>query len=533
MSHDVLSPEAAPEQSQAVELIGRWIKTVGPFWAASVAGHLIALIVLALVLGTVHVAKKIMLAPEFAAEIETALPDPDLSHFEIGETPLEPTVLDTESLTLEPPQIEQTEKHYDNSALFEEAGGGSEIKAGLNLGGLGGFEFKAVGEGAAVTGKGGVGASAGLGGGGGSGGAGEGFGGRGTGSRKAMVGGWGGTKQSERAVAGALNWIYRHQNPDGGWSLNYTKNCKDSTCVHPGNHASDTAATALALLPFLAAGQTHDAKGPYQKTISNGINWLVKDLSKGAAAKRRGRNMYAHGLAAITMCEAYGLSRDKKLEEPAQAAIKYIEEAQNQEDGGWRYTPGQVPGDTSVVGWQIMALKSAQMAGLIVDYKTMEGAKKYLKLASTGKSHGLYNYIPGQGSGKISMTAVGMLCSQYMGTERGDPAMAEGMRSLMWNQPNLARPDIYYWYYATQAMHNLPGPEWDQWNRQMRRTLIETQAKEACVAGSWDPEKLSRGHAGDAGGRLFVTSLACLTLEVYYRYLPLYKLDKTDDVAAR
>ena len=28
-----------------------------------------------------------------------------------------------------------------------------------------------------------------------------------------------------------------------------------------------------------------------------------------------------------------------------------------------------------------------------------------------------------------------------------------------------------------------------------------------------------------AGGRIMVTSLNCLTLEIYYRYLPLYQMD--------
>ena len=78
-------------------------------------------------------------------------------------------------------------------------------------------------------------------------------------------------------------------------------------------------------------------------------------------------------------------------------------------------------------------------------------------------------------------------------------------------------------------MHNLPGPEWDTWNRQMRRTLIETQAKEGCAAGSWDPEKPARDHWGEQEGRLMVTSMGALTLEVYYRYLPLYQLDKTEE----
>ena len=60
----------------------------------------------------------------------------------------------------------------------------------------------------------------------------------------------------------------------------------------------------------------------------------------------------------------------------------------------------------------------------------------------------------------------------------------------------------------------------------MRRTLIDTQCKEGCAAGSWDPDMPTKDIWGDIGGRLMMTSLSALTLEVYYRYLPLYKLDK-------
>jgi hypothetical protein len=48
--------------------------------------------------------------------------------------------------------------------------------------------------------------------------------------------------------------------------------------------------------------------------------------------------------------------------------------------------------------------------------------------------------------------------------------------------------------------------------------------------GSWDPDKPTRDAWSEPGGRLMVTSLSTLTLEVYYRYLPLYKLDNTDTV---
>jgi len=351
---------------------------------------------------------------------------------------------------------------------------------------------------------------------------GSGFGGRGTGVRKAMLGSGGGTKQSERAVAAALNWLARHQNSDGSWGLaDYTGKCKDGTCTGPGNGKLDAAATAMALLPFLAAGQTHMTKGPYQKNIQAGLYWLSQH-QKNDGDLTGNQHMYSHGLASICMCEAYGLSHDKALGASAQAAIHFIEKSQHPQTGGWRYKPLD-EGDTSVFGWMVMALKSAQMAGLSVSSQTMAGDHRFLKLVSNGK--GQFAYVPGGGGGSNAMAAVGLLCTQYLGAPRQDPEIAGGMNFLMAHMPDVGHRDIYYWYYGTQVMHNLPGYEWDTWNRKMRKILIETQATKGCAAGSWDPDLPSKDHHGSAGGRIMMTSLSALTLEVYYRYLPLYKLD--------
>ncbi len=121
------------------------------------------------------------------------------------------------------------------------------------------------------------------------------------------------------------------------------------------------------------------------------------------------------------------------------------------------------------------------------------------------------------------MSAVGLLCSQYLGASKDDPIIKGGTAFLMGHMPNPGQRNVYFWYYATQVMHNLPGPEWDSWNRAMRKILIDSQVKSGCATGSWDPAK---DHWGEEAGRIFETSLSCLTLEVYYRYLPLYKLDE-------
>jgi hypothetical protein len=105
--------------------------------------------------------------------------------------------------------------------------------------------------------------------------------------------------------------------------------------------------------------------------------------------------------------------------------------------------------------------------------------------------------------------------------------MLEGKSCLLENLPDgkLLR-NVYYWYYATLAMHNFADADFDVWNRTMRRVLIESQDKQQdCAMGSWDPEKPTADIWGPQGGRLMMTAFNCLTLEVSYRTLPLFKTD--------
>lgn len=535
-----------PEQASFVQSLlqsGKtWVRENGAWYITSIAAHVLLLGLVGLLGGAIHVAATTGEAPLLESVIDTTVPDVPIEKFDVDNAPLEVSELSTESLTItEAPAMAQEAEFFDNSDTFVDGGGGgSGVAAAADFGGLGGsFALgPGAGPGATVTGLSGRGNNDS----GGSGeGGGKGFGGRGQGSREEMAGSYGGTHATERSVAGGLNWLARHQNPDGSWSFDtYHKNCKDKTCagepdkegVFPGvgDSKSNPGATAMALLPYLAAGQTPESPGPYRKTILDGIRYLVRTQNPktGALYGTGGSPMYVHGMAAIVLCEAYGMTKDNSLRLPAQRAIQFIEASQHPQQGGWRYyVAGQPPtgGDTSVVGWQLMALKSAMMAGLEVNPKTMELSKVYLKLASKGKSGGLYSYEP-VGSPTPAMTAVGLLSQQFLGAKRDDPAMVEGMNYLMQYLPGKYARDSYYFYYATQVMHNIPGPQWDQWNRATRRYLIESQTKEGCAEGSWDPNKPTVDRWGKHGGRLMVTSINTLNLEVYYRFLPLYKLDR-------
>jgi hypothetical protein len=251
------------------------------------------------------------------------------------------------------------------------------------------------------------------------------------------------------------------------------------------------------------------------------------DLSAGAGGNT---HMYTHGLCSIAMCEAAAMvPTDAQVKQSAQRAINFILGAQHPTTGGWRYQPGE-EGDTSVVGWQVMALKSAEMAYLNVSPKGFEGARKWLESCAHGPYKELFSYTPGGGP-TPTMSGVGMLCGQYLKMLKpGDPRMQAGIDYLMKHTPDKAGRNIYYYYYATQVMHNVQGPQWEDWNRQMRRLLIDTQEKDGCANGSWNPDKPSKDQWSGPGGRIMITSLSCLTLEIYYRYLPLFKLDNEKDL---
>ncbi|HEV3021827.1 MAG TPA: prenyltransferase/squalene oxidase repeat-containing protein, partial [Pirellulales bacterium] len=166
------------------------------------------------------------------------------------------------------------------------------------------------------------------------------------------------SKDSEYAVELALHWLAEHQNYDGSWSFEHQKSPKcHGSCRNPGYTPGHVAATSLALLPFLGTGQTH-LEGQYKRNIEQGLKYLVRSMQMQGelgSLYEVGGQMYGHGLASIALCEAYGMTHDQTLKEAAQAAINFIVAAQDTHGGGWRYRPGE-PGDTSVVGWQTMAL---------------------------------------------------------------------------------------------------------------------------------------------------------------------------------
>ena len=145
------------------------------------------------------------------------------------------------------------------------------------------------------------------------------------------------------------------------------------------------------------------------------------------------------------------------------------------------------------------------MAGLNVGGAVFSATGKWLDSVAVHDGTE-YAYQPGDGSSP-TMTAVGLLGRQYLGAKHDSPMLSGGMKYLMNHLPDENLPNIYYWYYATQVMHNMSGLEWDTWNRKMRNILVRTQVRnvDQCANGSWDPAK---DAWGSHGGRVMTTSLS-------------------------
>ena len=333
---------------------------------------------------------------------------------------------------------------------------------------------------------------------------------------------FGGTDESEVAVNNGLAWLAAHQSPDGSWSLHaFHTNCqgKHPNCGGAGSVHSNTAATGLALLPFLAAGNTHQA-GQYQETVAQAIRWFQKHQKASGDLLFAGdqQHLYSHSIAAISVCEAYGMTQDPAIKPLAEKALQFVIKSQHAGTGGWRYNPNEA-GDTSVVGWAMMALKSGEMAGLAAPQATIDQVAKWLAAVEGNKPvGGQFGYQ--NATVTPAMTAEGLLCLQFMGEARNQPRMRAGADYLLQNLPETdQRRTSYYWYYGTQVMYHMQGRYWEAWNARLRDHLTGSQITDGPLAGTWNP----RDNWETSGGRVYSTAVKLLMLEVYYRHLPLYE----------
>lgn len=337
----------------------------------------------------------------------------------------------------------------------------------------------------------------------------------------------GATAASEECVALGLQWLAAHQLEDGSWNFNHQIGSGDRSSPNPGQFDDcPIGATGMCLMAFLGNGQTH-LEGQYKTVVNKALNYLIEhqrrvnEFSGSLVDSKNRSGMYSHALATIALAEAYGMTKDSTLHDPAQSAINFIVYAQDPAGGGWRYSPKEV-GDLSVSGWMLMAVKSGLMGELEVSRVATKKSARFLD-AVAFDSGAKYCYRAGNQDPSPNMTSVGLLCRMYMGWKHDQPALMRGVKYMARLGPQIGdSTNMYFNYYATQVLRQYGGPEWTEWNKEMRDYLVKTQSREGPTKGSWffdsgtDP-----GPA--AGGRVYCTAMSIMTLEVYYRFLPIYR----------
>lgn len=339
--------------------------------------------------------------------------------------------------------------------------------------------------------------------------------------RKVLLEKYGGTAASESAVGFALEWLAARQRSNGTWDF-----IDVGPCTQKGSVNNPIGGTAYALLPFLAAGQTHK-EGQYRQQVQAGLAFLTTigvvvpagyDL-RGVINKvdddtEPNYAYYVHGAATLALCEAYGMTRDRKLKPAAEGAVLFLLNSQNPRGGGWRYNPLE-GGSTSATAIQVMALKAAEKAGIRIPAATWQGVSSYLDSVSVD-GEGRYGYEAEKKTYAMSVTSMALLSRMYLGWGHNDGDLRAGIALIA---KSTATENYYTNYFATQVMKNWGGPEWDRWNARMREDLIARQETDGPAKGSWASR--DRADYSRSGGRLLTTCLATLTLEVYYRNKPL------------
>jgi len=322
----------------------------------------------------------------------------------------------------------------------------------------------------------------------------------------------------ESAVLKALRWLKNHQNPDGSWS-----------------RLEPQAMAGLALLAFLAHGETPLSK-EFGPTVQKAMKYLADYMmAQNDKLPKKGHFAYRNGIVTYALAEGYGLTKLPLLKPAMEKGLSFIVRGQ-QPIGAWNYGyKKDKRWDLSVSGWQIQALKAGYVAGAETPgaVEAIEKAVKFLKNVNFRNNRFRYANTS-RGTGSFAMQGTGALCLQLLGEGHCkqvrtvvDYIYGE-THTVVWDPQKYGNVGhggpFYAWYYTTQVMFHAGQSRWRIWNKQFTKTLVRHQRQDGHWETPWSP-KAAEDHKWEYDP-YYSTCLCCLMLEVYYRYLPTYKLPK-------
>ncbi len=282
------------------------------------------------------------------------------------------------------------------------------------------------------------------------------------------------------AVLEGLKAFMRTQNPDGSWG--------DGVAPLEGRLVDPAGVTALALLAFCGAGYQSASKDVYDgldtgKTLRRSYAWLLGRQRPDGTFLSTGDEPLTQALCTLAFTECYGMTAARPTKEPAQRAIDALLRMQK-EDGAW--------GDPTTSFWAAEALYSALLSELTVDREAVARSQRFYRSQLDASPN-----LPA------------MIGHVFLSRDTTHPALRQTSAWISADRPQASRLEFMYWYMGSQALFHYDGPEgpiWKEWQEPLKRALITTQEKE----GIWP--------GGTQSATIMQSSLAVLTLEIYYRY---------------
>jgi hypothetical protein len=354
----------------------------------------------------------------------------------------------------------------------------------------------------------------------------------------------GGSAQSEAAVAAGLDWLARHQEPDGSWSCEkFRARCESEgfKCGGKGGPLYDVGVSSLAVLAFLGAGNS-ERSGRLQQTVEKGISWLRSQQDrKGCFGTTEDyRYPFMHAMATLAMVEDAVLSGSTPARDAARRGLEYLMKIRSPQQKGWRYAESPPDSDPTVTAWVVLALKAGQVANIRNSDQGLRGASEFVRKITDDRTFRTGYLQKGDLPFRFdaqktrfspheseSLTACGMTVRIFCGEEPRGSGLLRGQARLLlatppeWN-PDSGRIDMFYWQFGTIAMFQLGGEEWTGWYGKLKEAALAGQQQgvpgESCRRGSWDPID----PWGTQGGRVYATAMMLLCLEGPYRFAQLF-----------
>ena len=346
------------------------------------------------------------------------------------------------------------------------------------------------------------------------GGAGGHYGGRGAGKAR----GQGGRSAADRStMEGGADWLRRHQEPDGRWSSrDFVRNCAAGPCTGAGAPDNDVGVTGLALLSLLGGGST-TTHGEYKVEVRRGLKYLqaTQDPDLGCFGQPGSHEafLHAHVLATLAMTEGYGLSKWPILKAPARKGVEYLlTECGLDSSGGASCPP-------ALLGWIVMALKSARDFGLPVDDSVFKVLLRRIEVCrGAPRESAADDPWPPVSDGTLA--AAEILCRVFQGEDPDQSAELRAAADLLLKclpkgDRSAGTIDLQECLFGSYAMFQMAGQDFDQWRSGMLDATVKTQRQDGCARGSWDPEP---DPFGAQGGRVYSTAMLSLCGAVFYRY---------------